>query len=220
MKNILVGIYAFGGLFCVFYVLSILWEVFRKKHAFSDVMIKEKALVVLVFMLVFAPWYWCSNTLKEHIPEGDYRINVAVSFPDVDGTLLLPADIDISSYVEDSESHYYLGAVEMDSTESVFNRDIYLETIYWDEEGNVFAENLFDEVCPETDEEIYIYDAETGAEGCITVNIGVITPDTLGLTLSDQWSDLSILSKIEPALIVACCVIGIYQYFNAKKKTV
>ena len=211
-------IYGFCGLFCVMYVLSFLWEVFRKKRAFSDVIVKEKALVVLAFMLAFAPWYWCSNILKEHVPDGDYRIDVAVSFPDVDGILLLPADIDIDSYVEESESHYYLGAVEMPSTKNEFNRDIYLETIYWDGGGDVFAENLFDEVRPETDEEIYIYDAEAGAEGYITVNIGVITPETLGLTLSDQWSDLSLWSKIEPALIVTCCFVGIYQYFNAKRK--
>lgn len=218
MGTLLAVVYGFGGLFCILYVLSFLWEVLRKKRSFSDVIVTEKVLVILAFMLVFTPWYWYSEMLTDRIPEGDYRVDVAVSLPGVESVWLMPGDIYISSYTEESEGHYNVGAVEMSSTESTFHRYIELQTIYWNEDGEVFADKLYDEVSPETDKEIYVYDEETGSEGYVVVNIGVITPESLGLTLADQWADFSLWSKIEPGLIIVCCLIGIWQYFVRKKK--
>jgi len=73
---------------------------------------------VMVFMLVFAPVHWINSNFNNAILDGTYRINAAVTFPHSNEVLYLPADIHISSDVEyrDSYYYYYLGAVEMESS--------------------------------------------------------------------------------------------------------
>ena len=213
MDTILVGIYAIGGLTCIFYILSVVTNLLQKKRNITDDIISIKMLVLLAFMLAFTPWYWYTNYLCDRIPDGDYRINVSIYTEDSNVALSLPADLSISSESDYEDTHYNLGAVEMDSSKRVLTKSFYLYNIHHGSISQPETTPVDLDVYPETD--ISVED-EYGYE--YFVNIGVITPQTLGLSKKDIWQSLSIVPRLEPVVIVLFCLLGIVLYFKGKKE--
>ena len=212
MGKLLIAIYLAGSLAVIYGAATIAESIIKGKKRFSDKIISDRLAIVMAIMLVFAPTHWTKSNFDGKILDGEYRINAAVEFPDSDDVLYLPADIYITSDVEYRDNGYYLGGVELSSSNAVLNRTIYLWTVYTrDGVAKIFS--CDDEVRAEFTEEIWVDD------DIYKVNIGVITPEILGISNKDIWGGISLLGKVEIGLVCFCSALGVVQYLATKRDT-
>lgn len=162
-------------------------------------------------MAIFAPVFWYANRFYGVIPDGNYQVIASVRRSGSDKTYYQPAAINIYTDMDYEDSRYYSGAVEMESSKITSTQRIFLENIYWSNDHKQYSSFSEAEVRPET--EILVV-AESWDE--YYVNIGVITPEVLGVSKLDIWKKLSLLARIEPILILLCCIFNVWQFLFSK----
>lgn len=210
MEKIKVGIYVIGGLVCVVYAVTVAVDIVRKRRKVTDQSVSAGMMAFMAFMLAFTPFMWEEMYIQSRIPEGEYRIMADVTLPEMSFAVRFPVDVRFETDADYEDSHYYSGAVEMDSVKKAVRLSMILERVYWTD-GTILAEP-YKEI--ESNKDIDVYTDM----GDIVVNTGVITQETLGIHRQELINNLSLLSKIEPIVICASCAFGIWQYFKSHKE--
>lgn len=213
MYKILLFIYAFGGLIIIVGTASFIWDVFRGNTNIRTRYFPEKYLAVFAAMAIFAPAFWYATYIHGKIPDGTYQVIASVRRSSSDKIYYQPTDITVYTDTDYEDSRYYLGAAEMESSRVVSTQRFFIERIYWSSDHKQYSSFYDQEVRPESE---FLTTAESGDE--YYINIGVITPEILGISKMDVWKNLSALAKIEPVLISLCCIFNIWQFLHGTQQ--
>ena len=206
--------YAIGGIFCIIVFAGMIVE--KVKGGKMSISFSTDWMVcVYVFVLLFAI-YDEIDYVRNTVPDGKYVLNISVQFDENEEAYYLPAELVISTEKDYESGTYYTGAAEMTSTRITKNREFYLYKIDFEGKEIIIDQDVY----PEEDIEIDIGDLY---EDLITVNIGVISPQTLGIKPIDNWTNEGLVGKAETIIVILSSGFLLFQYFvldSGRKKTI
>lgn len=209
MLRILTFAYAVCGIFCIVSFARIIYELIKGKKI-TENFSSDWKVCIYIFVLLFAI-YNEADYLNNTVPDGEYTLNVSVQFDESSAPYYLPAELHIYTHENYESGAYYAGGAEIEYTTVTRDRQFYLYKI--DFEGNEIV--IGQDVYPEKDIKVDI--DEFGSRE-ITINIGVISPQTLGIKPIDNWRNEGIYGKVETILVIASSAALIVQYFGIDKK--
>lgn len=203
----IVGIYAIGGLVSIVWAVGIIVEILRKRKKITDAFTSDGLAIFATVVLMTALGFQY-NSLTTSVPDGEYRVDIAVRPAFMDAPFLVPADVEIITDKEYEEHIRSVGAVEYSSANITYNRRFYCHSIY-------FGENevgIDSDVWPGETVEIWLGDEE------LYLTLGQITPEILGVTFEDNWNRKSLLGKAEAVGIPLSCGLILLQYLKYDEK--
>lgn len=218
MLNIITFVYAICGLFCIGKFVYSVACIVQGKNKLTDKISDGWFICVYVFVFLFAI-YDEIDYLKTNIPDGEYKTNISVTIDENEIAYYLPADLIISTKEDYESRQYYAGAAEMTSTKVTINKDFYLSCIYLGERSDENKRVIDEEVYPEEDKKVE-FERKDGGEPIYVrakVNIGVISPQTLGITMKENWENEGFVGKAETILAIVASGFFVVQYFMSKR---
>ena len=204
MLGILTLAYAIGGIFCISYFICAFIGLI-KGDKITGHYVQDWMVCIFTFVFVFAI-YDEMDYLNNNVPDGEYMLNISVKFDEDEPAYYIPVELRIDTEKDYESGTYYAGAVEMTSTRVTRNRRFYIYEI--DFRGREIRIDKY--VYPE--EDIEIRAGDDGMEKII-LNIGVISPQRLGIKPIDNWKSEGIVGKAETILVMVSSAFFIVQYF-------
>lgn len=209
MIGILTLAYAIGGIFCIFYFICAIYGLI-KGDKITGHYVQDWMVCIFTFVFLFAI-YDEMDYLNNNVPDGEYTLNISVKFDEEEPAYYIPVELRIDTEKDYESGTYYAGAAEMTSTRVTRNRRFYIYEI--DFRGREIRIDQY--VYPE--EDIEIWAGDDGMEKII-LNIGVISPQRLGIKPIENWKSEGIVGKAETILVMISSGFFIVQYFFLDKK--
>ena len=187
----------FAALVVLYQVIRAAALVVRGEAAITERLLETLVLVLCVVVGVFFTWD-TYQYLAYHIPDGSYDIKVEAHSSGWKYDRSLPAVLMVSTD-EDSEPY-------RDTERQRTERRYTLSGVYYGDSRTAANWRTLD--------------VEIQAHGSINVEIddtlctltlGDVSADALGVTLSDNWRSLSVMTKLLDIAILLACVLGIVQ---------
>lgn len=203
--------YAIGSIYCIGSIIKVFAELIQRKSRISDSIVSRTSVAISIAVL-FITIGLEYVTLTTEIPDGEYKINVSVQLDGEDIPYYLPGVLIISTSEDYQEGSAYFGAAEIGTARVTQNRDFYLYKIYWGNRSEEHSVRVEHSVYPETDFEIELNTTTA------VVNIGVISPQALGITPLDNWKAASTWHRAEFILVAMSCILLMVQYFVFERK--
>jgi len=215
MQTIFAWLYVISGLYSIYIFTLICSRLFKKKPVKEIVSIISKqkyASIILTVALITCPINLYFVYL-EGVPEGAYSINTMLS---IDG--------DPNKYVAEAKIYYYedIEYEEGDPGSDYLRKGSSFPETYLTSTFNLFDFNYHDyEIrdLPEIIESKEKYDIEILLPennqdlDCIwtqaTIEIPVLTYNTLGVTVSDQLRNISVMRYVEYIVIFVSALVGL-----------
>lgn len=205
METLLTLAYVATAFVCLGSFLISVRALIRKRKQVSDHLIRDtQALAILAAVLLCA--FFQYQFLTERIPDGEYEIYVRFRSDGYDTALCLPADLIIDTNEDFEDSVSYHGAYESETFKRKVTRSYYLYRVYMGARSEENAIRIDRDVKEGEDNELNI------DYGLVTVNIGVISPERLGITAKGNWESSGVSGNIEFISVMVTGVIQLVQY--------
>lgn len=226
MKTILSLLYVVSGFYSIYISFTIISLLFRKTP-YNEIILamvkKPYASTILVIALISSPldfYLVCSNS----IPERNYSIDTVLRF-----------DHDPMKYAIETDIHYYEDAYYEDEVEdpdylrkgssfpdAVINRTFILDNLNYNDyeiedlpetiqSGETYDIRVFMPINKQRKNSEYEWFQAT-------LEIPILTHETLGITTSDQLRSISIMGYTEHIAILLSALIGILFCFPKKRQ--